>query len=101
MKFHMKLIRDKIPGIAHAKGEQLQCHKADPAEYRYHLREKILEEVHEFRESGEAEELADILEVVRAIANERGLSMRNLYLLRDKKRRARGGFDGRIIWQNE
>lgn len=97
----MKLIRDKIPDIARAKGEHMQCHKADPVGYRHHLREKLLEEVHEFRESGEAEELADILEVIRAIANERGLSMRDLYLIRDKKRRARGGFDGRIIWQNE
>lgn len=97
----MKLIRDKIPGIASAKGEHMQCHRADPEEYRGHLREKILEEVQEFRESGEAEELADILEVIRAIVQERGLSMRDLYLLRDKKRRERGGFDERTIWHEE
>ncbi len=96
----MKLIRDKIPDIAAAKGEYMQCHTANPAEYRHHLLNKLLEEVHEFFDSDEAEELADILEVIRAIAAERKLSMRALYLVRDKKRMRRGGFDGRVIWES-
>jgi predicted house-cleaning noncanonical NTP pyrophosphatase (MazG superfamily) len=97
----MKLIRDKIPLIAKAKGEEMICHVANPAEYRHHLQEKLLEEVHEFLESGDPEELADILEVVRAVAQERGMNMSELYRLRDKKRKERGGFEGRIIWQDD
>ncbi len=98
-----KLIRDKIPEIARVKGEEMVCHVANPAEYRYYLREKLPEEVEEFLNASEAkatEELADILEVVRAIAAERGLSMRKLYSLRDKKRKERGGFEGRIIYND-
>lgn len=95
----MKLIRDKIPDIAAAKGEYMRCHTANPAEYRYHLRNKLLEEVREFLESGEVEEIGDILEVIRAIATERELSMREIYRVRDKKRKQRGGFEGRVIWE--
>lgn len=95
----MKLIRDKIPKIAAAKGEHMHCHTANPGEFRHHLVKKLREEVDEFLDSKDPEELADILEVVGAIAKERGLSMRHIYRLRDKKRKARGGFDERIIWE--
>lgn len=95
----MKLIRDKIPKISAAKGEHMPCHTANPAEFRYHLSKKLVEEVDEFLESGEPEELADILEVIGAIVKERGLSMRDIYRVRDKKRKDRGGFDERIIWE--
>ena len=94
----MKLIRDKIPAIAAAKGGHMPCHTANPGEFRYHLSKKLEEEVKKFLDSGEPEELADILEVIGAIAKERGLSMQNIYRLRDKKRKKRGGFDERIIW---
>ena len=95
----MKLIRDKIPKIALEKGSVMICHVTNATEYRHHLLKKLHEEVREFAESSEAEELADILEVIRAIATERGLPMRELHRLRDKKRRERGGFSGRIIWE--
>jgi predicted house-cleaning noncanonical NTP pyrophosphatase (MazG superfamily) len=97
----MKLIRDKIPKIAAAKGEHMPHHTANPAEFRYHLSNKLEEEVKEFLDSKEPEELADILEVIGAIVKERGLSMRDIYRLRDKKRKERGGFDERIIWEQD
>lgn len=96
----MKLIRDKIPAIAAAKGEHMQCHTANPAEFRHHLWKKLEEEVNEFLDSKEPEELADILEVIGAIAMERGLTMQDIYRLRDKKKKERGGFNNRIIWDN-
>lgn len=96
----MKLIRDRIPEIAEINGGVMDYHLANPAEFRHHLQKKLLEEANEFLESGEPEELADILEVIRAIAEERGMTMRDVYVLRDKKRKERGGFDNRVIWEN-
>ena len=94
----MKLIRDKIPQIAQAKGETMQTHVARDAEYIALLREKLFEEVIEFMDSDSPEELADILEVVRAIASHKMIPMHKLYSIRDKKRAARGGFTGRTVW---
>ena len=94
----MKLIRDKIPLIALAKGETMQTHTARDAEYLALLKEKLFEEVIEFMDSESPEELADILEVVRAIAGHKMIPMHKLYSIRDKKRAKRGGFSGRTVW---
>lgn len=94
----MKLIRDKIPLIAAAKGETMQTHTASDVEYIALLKEKLFEEVIEYMDSESPEELADILEVVRALASHKMISMHKLYLIRDKKRALRGGFTGRTVW---
>ena len=93
-----KLIRDYIPIIAMRKGETMNCHIATPSEYKDLLRQKLSEEVKEFVDTEEPEELADILEVVRAIAREKGFTMQHILDLRDKKRKEKGGFDNRIVW---
>ncbi len=94
----MKLIRDKIPEIAMAKGETMLTHVASDAEYSALLKEKLFEEVIEFMDSESPEELADILEIIRALAEHKSISMHQLYALRDKKRAERGGFGGRTVW---
>lgn len=86
-----KLVRDKIPQIL----PDDQFHVADTEEYRTLLREKLVEEVEEFLSSGEPEELADILEVLKAIAEDLG---RDLEGMRIDKELERGNFDGRIVW---
>lgn len=43
-----KLVRDRIPDIIRANGEEPITYQADPAEYRRRLRDKLLEEVDEF-----------------------------------------------------
>lgn len=60
MKYN-KLIRDKIPEIIAAQGEQAITHVATPEEYAMKLKEKLGEEVAEYLKDGNAEELADIL----------------------------------------
>lgn len=92
-----KLVRDRIPDIIAEKGERSTVHVASDEEYRSKLREKLTEEVAEFMESGEREELADVLEVVYALAAERGLSQEELERIRREKAEKRGGFAGRII----
>jgi len=92
-----KLVRDKIPEIIEASGSEVFCHIADDSEYWSKLKEKLLEEVHEFFESEEPEELADIYEVLLAIQDFIAVSSGELETLITSKAAARGGFRGRII----
>ena len=96
-----KLVRDNYPAIAKKKGETMNCHVATPPEYKELLRKKLSEEVKEFLESEEPIELADILEVVRSIAREKGLTFQSILDLRDKKRKEKGGFDKRLVWDEQ
>ncbi|MFF4525976.1 hypothetical protein [Streptomyces bluensis] len=96
-----KLVRDLIPQIIRESGAEPVVYVADPKEYRERLRQKLTEEVSEFLsadDSAAAEELADVLEVVHALALDLGLLPRHLEVLRAQKSEARGGFAGRIVW---
>ena len=97
MKTYNKLIRDKIPEIIAAKGEKAETHIANDAEFLEKAKEKLGEEVAEFLESGEAEELADLLEVIYAIASSLGVPAEELNIIRQEKLDKRGGFDKKVI----
>ncbi|WP_230272938.1 nucleoside triphosphate pyrophosphohydrolase [Deinococcus sp. 6YEL10] len=88
-----KLVRDRIPELF---GGQTRLLNGE--EYRAALRAKLKEEVAEYLDSGDPEELADVLEVVRALAALHGLTPGDLEVLRRAKADARGGFAGRIWW---
>ena len=92
-----KLVRDKIPDIINAQGETPNFRILEREEYLRCLEEKLDEEVGEYHRDKTPEELADILEVVYALAAAHGCSESELLQLREEKRRARGGFDGRIF----
>jgi predicted house-cleaning noncanonical NTP pyrophosphatase (MazG superfamily) len=96
---HGKLVRDKIPQIIRAKGLEPVIYVADTGEYADRLRDKLTEEVSEYLGSdSDPEELADILEVVYALARQAGTDPQQLEKLRAAKADERGGFDERIIW---
>ena len=96
MKYN-KLVRDKIPEIIKGKGETPITHIADNQEYEIKLKEKLKEEVEEFLKESNAEELADILEVIYAIRDNMGVSREELEKIRLEKSEKRGGFKGTII----
>jgi predicted house-cleaning noncanonical NTP pyrophosphatase (MazG superfamily) len=94
-----KLVRDRIPEIIRAEGLEPVIYTADAEEYGARLREKLQEEVAEFIASdNDPEELADILEVLYALAEHAGTSRQQLEELRAAKADKRGGFAKRIIW---
>lgn len=94
---YQKLVRDHIPDLIRKHGELPVTRVLQPHEYLQALQSKLQEEVAEYRQDETAEELADILEVVYALAAAHGLSPEQLQALRQQKRRERGGFDDRIF----
>lgn len=94
-----KLVRDRIPEIIRAEGLEPVVRVAGPEEYAGRLRDKLREEVEEFLASDDdPEELADILEVLYALARQIGVSPEKVEELRAAKAAERGGFNERIIW---
>lgn len=87
-----KLIRDRIPEIIEANGKSCEVEVMDDDEYIEYLKKKLQEEVEEFLESGEKEEIADILEVIYAIIETKGLSQEEIEAIREKKAENRGRF---------
>jgi predicted house-cleaning noncanonical NTP pyrophosphatase (MazG superfamily) len=96
MKYN-KLVRDKIPEIIKSKGSAPITHIASDEEYWQKLKEKLVEEVKEFIESDNEEELADILEVLNAIFDYKKTDSVKLETLRIEKANKRGGFKDKII----
>lgn len=95
-----KLIRDKIPEIIQKDGKDSAIRIAEEEEYVQKLLEKLEEEVTELLsapEENEAEEIADILEVLYAICDARGVSRDKIEEIRVQKANERGGFQKRII----
>ncbi len=92
-----KLIRDKISEIHSLQKE----HIADDKEYLKELIKKLQEEVDEFKDNHDIEELADIIEVVYALSEFYGTSIDDLQKIRKNKAKERGCFKKRIIWEME
>ena len=96
MKYH-KLIRDKIPEYIRKKGGTPITHIADEVEYWQKLKEKLLEEIEEFKKKESGEEFADILEVLDAIADYKRFDKEEVLRIKTKKAEEKGKFKKRII----
>ena len=92
-----KLVRDKIPDIIRSCGEIPNIRILEQEEYLSHLEAKLDEEVREYHRDKNAEELADILEVVYALAEALGCTKEELMEIYRHKHDDRGGFEKRIF----
>lgn len=99
MTSYNKLVRDRIPEILDEKGVPYEKRIADPDEYKLELIKKLGEEIIEFAEEGNPEELADVIEVIEALKILPEYA--DVEALRLAKREERGGFDERIILKGE
>ena len=70
------------------------------AEYIAALEVKLNEEVAEYQQDKNLEEMADVLEVLQAICVARGYSLEKLEELRAKKAEGRGGFAEKIFLES-
>ena len=64
-----KLVRDMIPDLIQKSGRQYAVRVLDDASYQDALVEKIIEEIRDFHESGNEEELADIYEALDCLVD--------------------------------
>ncbi|GLW66527.1 hypothetical protein Arub01_47710 [Actinomadura rubrobrunea] len=92
-----KLVRDRIPDIIRASGREPSVRVVGDGEYASLLRAKLYEEVAEYVACGDAEELADVLEVVHALAALHGVAPEELERRRAAKAAERGGFADRLV----
>lgn len=97
MKTYNKLVRDKIPAIIVANNEICKVRVLSNEEYLSELNKKLKEEVSEYLESGEIEELADIEEVLRAILDAKDYSHDEFEKIRLSKAEKRGTFKEKIF----
>ena len=94
---HCKLVRDKIPEIIAESGKHALTCILDDKEYEIFLERKLDEEVKEYHESKNLEELADVLEVLISLAKIKGCSFSDLFDIRTQKAHKNGGFAKKIL----
>ena len=95
-----KLVRDRIPEIIRSTGQRPVTRVLNQGDYQAALLKKLAEEAREARQAPVEElpaELADVLEVLRAIASAHGLTWDQIVAAAARKRTDRGAFDGRIF----
>lgn len=98
MKIYDKLVRDKIPEVIAAdNNKKCVTRILSDEQYLKELDKKLFEEMQEYLNSGDIEELADIAEVMFAILKAKGFTREQLEDTRIKKAEKRGGFDKKIF----
>ena len=97
MVIYNKAIRDKIPEIIKESGKNCNVKKLKDSEFLVELEKKLVEELEEYQESKNVEELADILEVIYRISELKGVVSDELDKIRQKKAEQRGKFDDNLF----
>ena len=92
-----KLIRDNIPNIIEQSNKRCDVEVLDDDRYLQYLDKKLNEELAEYQESKSVEELADLLEVIYAVAKQKGISAAELERIRLEKAEHRGAFDKKLL----
>jgi predicted house-cleaning noncanonical NTP pyrophosphatase (MazG superfamily) len=93
-----KLVRDKIPELILKNGEEGDYYQFPLGpDYEIELINKLGEEIGEYLDSKNPEELADILEVLMELAKIRDIPFSEIEAIRQKKLNDRGGFSKRIF----
>lgn len=96
-----KLVRDKIPEIIQGNGEKPVTRILDEVEYKSELEKKLNEEYQEVlgatTSEDRIEELADMLEIIDALAALEGKTLGDVVEVAKQKKLKRGGFEQRIF----
>ena len=100
MPSYQKLVRDRIPEIIEGDGKTCTWSVLSEEDYLKLLDEKLNEELAEYQESKSMEELADLMEVIRAVAAARGSDIAEVERIRKEKAEKRGGFEKRILLES-
>jgi predicted house-cleaning noncanonical NTP pyrophosphatase (MazG superfamily) len=96
------LVRDRIPEIIQSEGRRPVTRVVDEAIYRKALLAKLTEQAQKASHAADdlPGELADVLEVLRALTVTTGMAWPRVHALGDDKRSRRGGFTRRIFLES-
>lgn len=95
-----KLVRDLIPNIIPADKQSLyKFSTVNREQYGILLKNKLLEEVNEYLEAENKEELADILEVIDALMKLQNFEKEEVLAIQKQKREKRGGFEKQLLME--
>ena len=97
IKKYYKLVRDRIPEIIESTGKSCKTEILSDEDYLKMVDAKLDEELSEYHQDQNIEELADLLEVIRAAAVARGYSLEDLERVRAEKATKRGAFEKKIL----
>jgi len=97
MKVYNKLVRDNIPSIIEKDGKKAIVRVLDEKEFIEELNKKLLEEVNEYLESGDFEELVDMGEVIHAILEYKKIPVTEYQARRVSKMNERGAFKNKYF----
>ena len=96
-----KLVRDKIPGRIAERQETHVTKRTAGALRKGYLISKLFEEALEVREAADpaqkVEELADLFEVLRALAKSENVLLADIRRAADQKKRKAGGFEEGLV----
>ena len=97
IKKYYKLVRDRIPEIIESTGKSCKTEILSDEDYLKMVDAKLDEELSEYHQDQNIEELADLLEVIRAAAVARGYTLEDLERVRAEKAAKRGAFEKKIL----
>ena len=97
MEIFNKLVRDNIPDIIEGRGEKAYTRILSDEEYKEQLDLKLQEEVKEYLEDDNVEELADIVEVIYAILEYKKVKREYFEKIRIDKVQKKGAFNKKIF----
>ncbi|EOO40974.1 nucleoside triphosphate pyrophosphohydrolase [Bacillus mycoides] len=101
MPTYNKLIRNKLPQIIKSNGKTPKIRILPEDEYIKEICKKTQEELTEYLEADtkehKLEELSDLLELINALAEYEGTTLKEINNIRKKKAKERGGFQNRVF----
>jgi predicted house-cleaning noncanonical NTP pyrophosphatase (MazG superfamily) len=101
MPTYNKLVRDLIPAIIKNSGRKPITQILSNEDYITELKKKSYEELEEYmnttNKEDALEELADVLEILHALAEAHGSSINEVEKIREKKAADRGGFKDKVF----
>ncbi len=100
MKHYIKLVRDNIPNIIEKDKKIANTKILNDKEYIQYLYKKLLEEVNEYLEENDIDELADALEVIYNILEFHNISKDKIETLRIDKNNNNGSFKKRSLLES-
>jgi predicted house-cleaning noncanonical NTP pyrophosphatase (MazG superfamily) len=101
MPVYNKLVRDRIPEVIESTGKKFSTRILNDEQYIKELKNKSFEELNEYVNTNNnidaIEELADLLEIIHALAEYHGSSIEDVEKVRQQKAEKRGGFKEKIF----